>query len=232
MPASAPSRMSSPEAPVILSTGVARGWTWTRCYLAGDPATRRAVLVDPSTMDADERTRVDRMLSGWDVGLVVLTHGHCDHISDARWWSGRLGVPLAGHPDDLPLFNDPGLNGSEAFGRRLSTGGLDFELNHGDRLEEGVPDSVVMHLPGHSPGSIGLLFPGHLVSGDTLFKGSIGIDSLPGLGPLWGASIAVEIESIRTRIFTLPPGTVVHPGHGPDTTAGDEARSNPFAAVR
>jgi len=183
-------------------------------------------------MDPDERARVDRMVSGWDVGLVVLTHGHCDHISDARWWSARLGARLAGHPGDLPLFDDPDLNGSTAFGTRLSTGGLDLELRDGEALDDGVPPCVVIHLPGHSPGSIGLLFPGHLVSGDTLFKGSIGVDSLPGMGRLWGASTAVEIESIRKRICTLPPETVVHPGHGPDTTAGAEARSNPFAAVR
>ncbi len=223
--------MKSPDLLVIRSIGVARSWTWTRCYLAGDRLTRTALLVDPASVDGEERSRIEGMIEGWSIGLVVLTHGHADHISDARWWADRLGVPLAGHPDDLPLFTDPGLNSSAAFGAWLSTGGLDRELLHDEVLSTGSLECRVIHLPGHSPGSIGLLFPGHLISGDTLFKGSIGVDSIPGVGRLWGASCAKEIESIRARIFPLPDETVVHPGHGPDTTVGEERRSNPFAAT-
>jgi len=95
----------------------------------------------------------------------------------------------------------------------------------------GKHEFQILLTPGHSPGSIGLLLPGHLFSGDILFAGSVGIDAIPGSGPLWGASFEQEIRSIRTRIFPLPPGTVVHPGHGPDTTVGVERATNPFAAL-
>lgn len=215
----------------IRSTGVARDWSWTRCYLAGDPETRDAILVDPSTTNESERSGVEAMISGWRVGIIVLTHGHLDHISDARYWRDRLGARLAGHPADLPMFENPALNASAFFGKPISTGPLDIDLVDGGTLRSGSLECTVIHLPGHSPGSVGLLFPGHLFSGDTLFKGSVGVVSLPGIGDLWGASMETEIDSIRRKIFALPPSTVVHPGHGPDTTVGEEMRSNPFAAV-
>ena len=215
----------------IRSTGVARDWSWTRCYLAGDPETRDAILVDPSTTNESERSGVEAMVSGWRVGIIVLTHGHLDHISDARYWRDRLGARLAGHPADLPMFENPALNASAFFGKPISTGPLDIDLVDGGTLRSGSLECTVIHLPGHSPGSVGLLFPGHLFSGDTLFKGSVGVVSLPGIGDLGGASMETEIDSIRRKIFALPPSTVVHPGHGPDTTVGEEMRSNPFAAV-
>ncbi len=213
----------------VRSTGVATGWTWTRCWLAGDPASRRAILVDPATTDDGERLKVSRMTEGWIVEAVVLTHGHPDHICDADYWSGRLHAPIAGHPDDIPLFTDPDVNGSHLFGREVRIRGLDTLLADGAVITAGEATFSVIHLPGHSPGSIGLLCPGHLFSGDTLFEGSIGVDSIPGVGRLWGASLDREIESIRTRLFPLPGETVVHPGHGPDTTIERERLENPFA---
>ncbi len=187
--------------------------------------------MDPSTTNESERSGVEAMVSGWRVGIIVLTHGHLDHISDARYWRDRLGARLAGHPADLPMFENPALNASAFFGKPISTGPLDIDLVDGGTLRSGSLECTVIHLPGHSPGSVGLLFPGHLFSGDTLFKGSVGVVSLPGIGDLWGASMETEIDSIRRKIFALPPSTVVHPGHGPDTTVGEEMRSNPFAAV-
>lgn len=215
----------------LSSCGVARAWTWTRCWLAGDERTGRALLVDPATIDEEERKAVRRLVRGWTVEFVVLTHGHPDHIADASRWSAELEAPVAGHPADLPLFTDPDLNGSSLFGGRVSIAGLDRELSDGEIVSIGSIGFEVLHLPGHSPGSVGLLCDGHLISGDTLFRDSVGVDSIPGLGRLWHASIEEEISSIRNRIFRLPPGTVVHPGHGPDTTVGHEMRNNPFAAL-
>ncbi len=216
----------------LSSCGVARAWTWTRCWLAGDEETGRAILVDPATIDDEERETVRRRLVGdWSVDLVLLTHGHPDHIADAARWSRELGAPLAGHPADLPLFTDPDLNGSALFGVRVSIPGLDRELDDGETISLGSSGFEVLHLPGHSPGSVGLFSEGHLISGDTLFRDSVGVDSIPGLGKLWRASLEEEVNSIRRRIFTLPPETAVHPGHGPDTTVGYEMRNNPFAAL-
>jgi hydroxyacylglutathione hydrolase len=218
--------------PEIRTIGVARSWTWTRCYLAGDPATRQAILIDPATTDGKERSLLRRsLLDGWKVTCIVLTHGHPDHISDASYWRSELGAPLAGHPADKPLFLSASVNSSGAFGREVSIESLDIELADGQVLEAGGLSFEVMSLPGHSPGSIGIYTPGHLFSGDTLFAGSVGVDSIPGIGPLWGASLETEICSIRERIFALPDGTLVHPGHGPDTTVGTEKATNPFAGL-
>jgi glyoxylase-like metal-dependent hydrolase (beta-lactamase superfamily II) len=79
----------------------------------------------------------------------------------------------------------------------------------------------VWHLPGHAPGHVGFLGGGHLLSGDVLFAGSIGRSDLP-------LSQPAALERSLQRLATLPPETVVHPGHGPDTTIGEEVRSNPF----
>jgi len=217
----------------IRSLGVARSWTWTRSYLVGDSDSRIGVLVDPATTDGHERDLLRRrLLRGWSICTIVLTHGHPDHISDASYWRAELDAPLAGNPADLPLFTSPSLNSSGAFGGEVATGGLDIELVHGSILDAGRLRLEVIGLPGHSPGSIGLYFPGHLIGGDTLFAGSVGVDSIPGIGPLWGASLETEIRSIRERIFTLPDSTVVHPGHGPDTTVGTEKATNPYASIR
>jgi hydroxyacylglutathione hydrolase len=218
--------------PLIGTLGVARSWTWTRCYLVGDPSCRRAVLIDPATTDAEERELLrKRLLKGWTVSLIVLTHGHPDHISDASFWSAELDAPLAGHPADLPLFTSSSVNSSGTFGSEVSIDSLDMELADGQIISAGSIGLEILSLPGHSPGSLGLYMPGHLFCGDTLFAGSVGVDSIPGIGPLWGASLETEIRSIRERIFPLPGGTIVHPGHGPDTTVGTEKATNPFAAL-
>lgn len=218
----------------VSSTGVARSWTWTRCWLAGDPVAREAILVDPATLDDSERSAVGgRLTEGWKIVAIVLTHGHPDHTVDAGYWRDELGAPLAGHADDLPLFTDPSINGSGLFGREVAPGAPDILLADGDELRAGSVVFRVIHLPGHSPGSIGLHAPGHVISGDTLFAGSIGVDSIPGLGRLWGASLEQEVRSIREKLYVLPRETEVHPGHGPDTTIGTEMDGNPFApAIR
>ena len=232
----------SASIPSVLSTAVARDWTWTRSYLVHVPG-GAAVLVDPATISREEREHLRGALlshlDGATVAAVFLTHGHPDHILDARYWASELEAPIAAHPADLPLMEDPVLNGSTAFGHEISLeGGIDLELYDGMALElaEGV-SLEVLHLPGHSPGSCGLYYPGNgggsfLICGDLLFRGSIGTDSLPGFGPLWKASLEREIETIRERVLTLPGETVVHPGHGPSTTVLEEERNNPFLSSR
>ncbi|MBN1434195.1 MBL fold metallo-hydrolase [Candidatus Fermentibacterales bacterium] len=229
----------------VSSTQVARDWTWTRCYLVESVSSGNSVLIDPSTVDDREREHLrSRLLPGPGRGrvlAVVLTHGHPDHICDAEYWADQLGAPLAGNEADLPLMTDPVLNASRALGRDifLARDRLDLSLGEGDLLEldAGGPSLTVLGLPGHSPGSIGLRWtagpgegPGFVISGDILFQGSVGTDSIPGHGPLWGASLEAEIETIRKRLLVLPDDTVIHPGHGPSTTVGEERAHNPFLA--
>jgi len=99
---------------------------------------------------------------------------------------------------------------------------IDAELNDGQILALDETTLTVIHTPGHTPGGVCLLCGEDIFVGDTLFAGSVGRTDLP------GGSEATLIESIFSRLLTLPDATRVHPGHGPSTTIGRERRSNPF----
>jgi len=135
----------------------------------------------------------------------------------------ELKVPIYLHPADLPLWSVDG--GASFFGldlEPLPPPGPAFE--DGMHLHCGALDFEVLHLPGHTPGHVGLLESAHgwLFSGDVLFAGSIGRTDLP------GGDYATLMDSIRNRLLPLPDSTLVYSGHGPETTIGRERRSNPF----
>ena len=101
---------------------------------------------------------------------------------------------------------------------------IDRTLDDGDTIEIGDVRGTVLFTPGHSPGGISLLFEGFVIVGDTLFNRSIGRTDLH------GGSMQTLIDSIRTKLFTLPGETIAYCGHGPQTTIGEEKRENPFLA--
>lgn len=145
---------------------------------------------------------------GRHVVVVVCTHGHNDHINVAVEVAEATGAPIALHPEDLMLW--------EAVHPDRAP---DLLLDDGARIEAGDVHLEVLHTPGHSPGGVCLSDPEHgrVFGGDTLFKGG------PGATGRSFSSFPTIIESIRTRLLTLPPETVVHTGHGDSTTIGDEA---------
>jgi len=140
--------------------------------------------------------------------LIVSTHGHNDHINAAEELSQRTGAPVALHPDDDALWDT-------VYPRHRP----DRPLSDGEQLPVGEHRLTVIHTPGHSPGGVCLYDArsGVLFSGDTLFQGG------PGATGRSFSSFPTIIESIRTRLLTLPATTTVHPGHGADTTIGAEA---------
>lgn len=189
-------------------------------YLVVDEAAGEAAVVDPSFESAPVWDHVEA--NAWRVVWVLNTHAHIDHVVENALFVAKSGAPLALHPDDLPLLR--GLAGQAAWlgvetPRPAEPTRL---LADGDRLPLGSSALTVAHVPGHSPGSVGFLGEGFVLVGDALFAGSIGRTDLP------GGNLERLLHSIRTRLLTLPDETVVYPGHGPETTIGQERRSNPF----
>lgn len=192
----------------------------TNCWLVSAKADSPVVVVDP----ADEAQLLIEALAGRPVVAVVLTHGHFDHLGAARALLQQTGAPLLVHCLDAYRVTSADGSGGSMFGfPDHHAPAPDRLLDDGDRIDVG--DGVcltVVHTPGHTEGSICLLADGHLFSGDTLFAGSVGRTDFPG-----GDSHALR-NSIAERLAPLADETIVHPGHGPDTTIGRERRVNPF----
>jgi glyoxylase-like metal-dependent hydrolase (beta-lactamase superfamily II) len=144
-----------------------------------------------------------KMVDGRTVTAVLLTHGHDDHVRVAPELAAATGAPLLMHPADEPLWKlvHPGVPMPQPLSDGAQVAGL-----------------TVLHTPGHSPGAVCLYAPelGCVFTGDTLFQGGPGAT-----GRSYSDRPTIE-RSIRERLLTLPPDTVVHTGHGPDTTIGAE----------
>ena len=158
------------------------------------------------------------------VKQIILTHAHVDHIAGIDALSGHFDdPPLLVHPEEEEWLNQPELNLSALSGFDVTTRPATGTGVDGQAIVVGAEEATVWHLPGHSPGSIGLYFKtsGVLIGGDTLFQGSIGRTDFPTSEP------EAMVASLR-RLLTLPDETRVYPGHGPTTTIGQERRTNPF----
>lgn len=194
----------------------------TNCWLVDDGRGGPVLVIDP----AAEPDAVLSAIGGRPVACVVLTHGHFDHLGAASAVVAASGAPLAIHGLDADRVGDPTANGGAAFGYAFRAPAPERLLATGDVVEAGRLRLEVVHTPGHTPGSICLFAADlggspHLFSGDTLFAGSVGRTDFRGGDPrAMRASIG--------RLAAFPPDTLVHPGHGPDTTLAHEARANFF----
>jgi len=191
----------------------------TNCYLVYDEGTRDCAVIDPG---ADPEKIVATIADLELKPVVVLnTHGHVDHIGANAGIVEKYAVPLAMHAADTGMLQvSDFIELSLLLGARNSPP-PDRLLAEGDEIAVGRTSLRVIHIPGHTPGSIGFVHGGVLFSGDTLFCGGVGRTDLPG-----GSWKDLE-RSIRERILTLPEETVVLPGHGPWTTVEQERASNP-----
>jgi hydroxyacylglutathione hydrolase len=197
------------------------------CYVLVCPTTREAALVDPG--DEAERILAAVEQRAARVTLILHTHGHFDHISATEAVLARLPapVPVAAHPADAYLYAQDAqlLAMAEAFDYPIpETRALpSVALVDDATVSVGKIELRVLHTPGHTPGSICLLYePGFVLSGDTLFRRGIGRTDLAG-----GDEDAIE-RSIETRLYPLRPDLAVYPGHGDPTTIGEERWLNPF----
>ncbi len=190
----------------------------SNCYLVGSELTKEGMIIDPGAA-ADQILRTVKEL-GLSIKLIVMTHGHSDHISALLKVKSATGAAAAIHTDDAPFVEDQ-TSGYRVTPHDPTLNVVDLMLNGGETLDVADLHFTVIHTPGHSSGSICLLGHGVLFSGDTLFNLGIGRYDL-------GGSYEQIMDSLKNKLMALPDKTVVYPGHGPATTIGAERRGNPF----
>ncbi|NOQ23655.1 MAG: MBL fold metallo-hydrolase [Candidatus Aegiribacteria sp.] len=191
------------------------------CYIVGCHHSRECVIIDPG----GHGERIVETLEGLGLNPIALidTHGHFDHIGGNAYLMARMdSLRLYLHADDLHYLR----NARE----HADYWSMPFEdspeptnlLQGGEEIEAGRLRLKIIHTPGHSPGGISIYMPGHVFTGDALFEGSIGRTDLP------GGDYDLLISSIREKLLVLPGDTIVHPGHGPESTIAEERMNNPF----
>lgn len=178
----------------------------TNCYIAYNEKTNEGIVFDPGE-------GIDRVVksiedNSYDIKYIFITHGHFDHTTDTMKLRKLTGASVVMCRDDLPFSED-----------------VVVDINLHDGMEIGIPgiDVKCIKTPGHTPGGFCFLLNGStLISGDTIFKRTIGRTDLP------GGNFNTLIDSISKKVFTLDDDVVIYPGHGNRTTVGDEKTENMF----
>jgi hydroxyacylglutathione hydrolase len=194
----------------------------TNCYVVrADMAATEAVVVDPS----GDATELRLLLAGQGARCagILITHGHFDHLLGVADLAEGTGAPVHMPKGERMLLESPQAAHVPA-GITLRPWTPDVLLEGGETIEVAGMELDVYPVPGHSPAHVAYYADGCLFSGDVLFAGSVGRTDLP------GANWDTLLGSIRMLFETLPPETVVYPGHGPVTTLGTELARNPFLA--
>ncbi|MFY9269650.1 MAG: MBL fold metallo-hydrolase [Candidatus Manganitrophaceae bacterium] len=191
------------------------------CIILACEETRTAAVFDPGE-EADEILRRLAAL-GLKAAFLFHTHAHLDHIGATDAVQKKTGAVTALHEEDMMLCENLQVQ-ADLFGLPAPpVPVIDRFLRHGDSFAFGKEKVEVVYTPGHTPGSVSFYIPAFgLLTGDTLFAGSIGRTDL------WGGSYPQLIESIQKRLLSFSDETTVYPGHGPRTTIGRERQTNPF----
>lgn len=197
------------------------------CYILWTGPGGDCIVIDPGMMTQNEKDMITSFIDGNNLTLrhVLLTHCHVDHACAAMWLADKYGLQVeAGEKEQIVALSLP--LQAQRFGLKIDTTPLDIGhiLAEGDVINFGDEEISVLETPGHSPGSLSFYCPSSSVifTGDAVFQGSIGRTDLP------GGSFTVLINSIKTKIMTLPSDTVIASGHGDTTTVGEEMTYNPY----
>lgn len=200
---------------------MALGELGANCYITADEETGRACIFD-APGDA-ERILAYMDKKGLKLEYIFLTHAHFDHIMALDELKRATGAKVYIHSDDVEMLNNTELNLSADCNVTLPRLGYDAVVSDGDVIETPCGEVRVIHTPGHTKGSVCYLLNGDtLISGDTLFKRSIGRSDGP------GGSYENEIFAIKEKLMTLDDDVKVYPGHGFSTSIGAERKENPF----
>jgi glyoxylase-like metal-dependent hydrolase (beta-lactamase superfamily II) len=200
------------------------GMYFTNCYVVGCEETKEAIVIDPGFDKDREAKEILTFIeqNALHVKCIVNTHGHADHTAGNGIIKKATGALILIHEDDAIMLTTVAKTLSKVFGLHTSSPPADKTLRDGNVIQVGHSKFVVLHTPGHSKGGISLLGESFVFSGDTLFAGSIGRTDFP------GASFEEIMQSIKTKLISLPDHFKVYPGHGPTTTINEEKRRNPF----
>ena len=190
------------------------------CYILADEKTKEAVVIDPGD-DAEDILKIIKE-KGLSVKYIVNTHGHFDHVGANAKLKDATGADILLHEADAELLSSS-LGQARMFGMKTAPSPpADRYIRDGDIITAGEVSLRVLYTPGHSSGGISLLEDDMVFTGDALFAGSIGRTDRP------GGDLMTLIGAIKTKLLDLPDDTRVFPGHGPDSTIGEEKRENPF----
>jgi hydroxyacylglutathione hydrolase len=193
-------------------------------YVVWRPGSADCVVIDPGL---EPELILDCLREeGLTVRAILNTHGHADHIGGNEALKRFApDAPLIIGAGDAPMLTDADANLSGPFGFAILSPRADRTIKEGDTVEAAGISFGVLDIPGHSPGHVVFVHEGaptRVFGGDVLFRGGIGRYDFP------GGDGRMLLDGIRRKLFTLPPDTVVYPGHGPVTTVGHEMQTNPF----
>jgi len=191
----------------------------TNCYLWH--ASQGAILFDAPDGSCEwlQRNRVE-------LKLLLLTHGHIDHIADLARIKETFLCPVGCHPETLPMISDPNFFQQHGFGFDVKPVQPDFFVEETAERDFLGSKFQVLEVPGHCPGSLCFFSRADnvLIGGDVLFAGGVGRWDLP------GGDSSVLFRGIKSKLFPLGDDVTVLPGHGPPTTMGEERATNPFVS--
>ena len=192
----------------------------TNCYFIGCHKSREAAIIDPAEESKMLYSQLEK--DGFTLKYIINTHGHGDHIGGNSALKERYAASLLIHRLDAAMLTDPKKNLSFYSGQSVQSPPADDYLEEGQKIKIGSLEVMVLHTPGHSPGSISLIVGKKVFTGDTLFAGGIGRTDLPG-----GSSIQI-MHSIREKLMPLEVSSEILPGHGPSSILQQEIENNPW----
>jgi len=205
----------------VIFEGFPVGAIEANCYLIGCEETKEGAVVDPGAEGRKVLKKVEGL--GLKIRYIILTHGHADHIGALAEVQQATGAEVLIHSADADMLTNARSNLSAYVGPLMTFEGSHRLLQDGDIIKVGNISIEVIHTPGHTRGGICLKCgPDVIITGDTLFAGSVGRSDFP------GGSHTQLVASIKSKLLKFPPDTRIYPGHGPESTIGEEKHYNPF----